>query len=1382
MMCHRGHADVVAARLPVRSRLRFAVACASSLLLLCATVALLSSQEAAASVPGGRNQASLGEWLVLTASSVLEGNASRNSTQDLAQMKPRLSFYEKFMQRLANLNVNTSEAQNGTECEDNDEECIPAEATRVSALQITGNMADDWEVRNPQDHHPFQFCAEYSDLTAKELRECLTHLMKPIELARSEPIARNGTDASLELAAETNRTFNVTEEGGWDSCYEAFAYPEDKATCLTFVTNKLKGDLAFACTKLDTTEQRFKCQRVAAAVKNVKDLIRRQEVVPSELSKDALVKEQNRMQATMDMQDEENATETALQKMSPELNKMLQKTIDISDESNDKLTSMEQAINETLLSGPQTAFDRLGPKPGPFGELPGNEEHDYMVAKALASNLSSTAAAAEAADANTSVDVAKAEMRAIINRGYNGAGDSIRALRLMKTPGGITHPQAAAISAVDQTAGGTAALHTRAKSNLAYTETLLQIGSSKNRANNLAGRLQGLVQLEKLAMHGNLGDLDSIMNGVVQAPQEDVSEEQMEDAKIAAAFGDDGSKFLHNQNDAGKSLFDSNAYMHVPPRPAPKSAANIAAQFRTDSVSTVVPFADDGSEDMDKEPVGDLGDVMDGTTAVHALTPSAEMRQTPAIAQMFDADGRVAGKLATQWMGSGKKEEIAPPAYSFDKSFVHIYKKLMSNGNAELQRIKLLRADEDNRVPSGALPINANDVQTALEPTAPEGHESTRQAWLKRWLQKTRDETDAADGQSMVYTADGLPTATRHRLSSSSDSQDKGTKRSKKTPMHKNTEAANEGNDMNSLWNKLLDEEAMAKTAKYEANVAKEQAAIAGRKIEEREREKRVQASEREEANMRSDEAKVAEDKHDAAVAKRQADEVAHRLAEQKFLAIQAAENKAKQPRRGQELAKEEATSVTAEREQQQVVQGHLTAKRLSDIRSTGLLKAAIVRQAKANAKAAEKEAEKRAFTKAAAWEAFASAATKASSKVQQVARMEQQKALVMHAKQMDRGLDAAAAHASAPRPADTKDLEATIVATVKRLELKAEHEPVVTKQEQDEQRNEVEEAKKFLEQAALLKQQRAIVRPEIITKEKKWASAQEPMAVAGERAPVIDAPVIDAMPGAATLAQPVMSPAARVQDRKSRVATDFDKVSTDKVGTISQDAQDGNAATAARVHALALVPGAIPVLAPAVVPAAAHTQSVQPSLAVRPERAVATAAKAAPAKLSSLDKAKQMEIQLKKEDAQEEAKVADLVKSFSNGGDDGIGGDGDGGNDHVFAGLEPAKAAVNVEKSVYAAGQRATMAQIHALSKQASAADSDGSNLGDLMSIMAAPPPTSIAAAFQPVNIASHHHMAKIDAEVCQALSFAPHASLSCPFLRLDSKESLPSQHMRSG
>jgi len=1372
-MRHGGHADVVAALSPVRSRLRFAVACASSLLLLCA-VALLSSQEAAASMPGGRNQASLGERLVLTASSVLEGNTSRNSTQateDLAQMKPRLTFYEKFMQRLANLNVNTSEAQNGTECENNDEECIPAEATRVSALQIAGNMADDWEVRNRQDHHPFQFCAEYSDLRAKELRECLTHLMKPIELARSEPIARNGTDASLELAAETNRTFNVTEEGGWDSCYEAFAYPEDKATCLTFVTNKLKGDLAFACTKLDTIEQRFKCQRVAAAVKNVKNLIRRQEVLPSELSKDALVKEQDRMQATMDMRDEENATETALQKMSPELNKMLQKTMDISDESNDKLTSMEQAINETLLSGPQTAFDRLGPKPGPFGELPGNEEHDYMVAKALAANLSSTAVAAEAADANTSVDAAKAEMRAIINRGYKGAEDSIRALRLMKTPGGITHTQAAAISAVEQTAGGTAALHTRAKSNLAYAETLLQIGSSMNHANNLASRLQGLVQLEKLAMHGNLGDLDSIMNGVLQAPQEDLSEEQMEDAKIAAAFGDDGSKFLHNQNDAGKSLFDSNTYVHVPPSPAPKSAANIAAQFRTDSVSTVVPFADDGSEDMDKEPVGDLGDVMDGTTAVHALTPSREMRQTPAVAQIFDADGRVAGKLATQGMGSGQKEEVAPPAYRFDKSFVHIYKKRMSNGNVETQRVKLLRADEDNRVPSGALPINANAVQTALEPTAPEGHESTRQAWLKRRLQKTRDQTDAADGQSMVNTADGLPTAKRHRLSSGSDSQDKDTKRIKKSTMHQNTEAGDEGNDMKSLWNKLLDEEAMAKAAKYEANVAKEQAAIARRKIEERESEKRVQASEREEANMRSDEAKVAEDKHEAAVAKRQADEVAHRLAEQKFLTIQAAENKAKQPQRGQEMAKEEAASVTAEREQQQVVQGHLTAKRLADMRSAGLATTAIVRQAKANARAAEKEAEKRAFAKAAAREAFASAATKASPKVQQATRMEQQKALVMHAKQMDRGLDAADAHASAPRPADTKDLEATIVATVKRLQLKAEHEPVVTKQEQDEQRHEVEEAKKQLEQGAPLKQQRAIVRPEIITKGQKWASAPEPMDVAGERAPVIDG-----MPGAATLARPVMSPAARVQDRKSRVATNFDKVSTDEVGTISQDAQDGNAETVARVHALALVPGAIPVLAPAVVPAAAHTRSVQPSLDVKPERAVATAAKLAPANLSSLDKAKQMEIQLKKEDAQEEAKVADLVKSFSNGEDDGIGGDGDGVNDHVFAGLEPAKAAVNVEKSVYAAGQRANMAQINALSKQASAADSDGSNLGDLMSIMSAPPPTSIAAAFQPVNIASHHHMAKIDAEVCQALSFAPHASLSCPFLRSDSKGSLPS------
>jgi len=79
-----------------------------------------------------------------------------------------------------------------------------------------------------------------------------------------------------------------------------------------------------------------------------------------------------------------------------------------------------------------------------------------------------------------------------------------------------------------------------------------------------------------------------------------------------------------------------------------------------------------------------------------------------------------------------------------------------------------------------------------------------------------------------------------------------------------------------------------------------------------------------------------------------------------------------------------------------------------------------------------------------------------------------------------------------------------------------------------------------------------------------------------------------------------------------------------------------------------------------------------------------------------------------------------------------------------IGGGFKPA----NTLSVSYAADRQATMAQINALSKQASSADSDGSNLGDLMSIMAAPPVTNIAAAFHPFGIASHHHLATIQAE----------------------------------
>ena len=226
---------------------------------------------------------------------------------------------------------------------------------------------------------------------------------------------------------------------------------------------------------------------------------------------------------------------------------MLQKTIDISDESNDKLTAMEQAINDTLAAGPQTPVERLGPMPGPYGELPGKEEHAYMEAKARAANRSAAAEASEAASNATDVDVVTAQMHAIIKRGYNGMGDATHAMGLMKAPGGVDRRRTAGAAA--QQEGGRAALADMATATAAgRTQTLLQIGGGISGANKVAGRLQGLAQLEKLARHGNLDDLDSIMDGRQPPPQGSATQEQVAREKIAAAFGEDGHEYLKHDD------------------------------------------------------------------------------------------------------------------------------------------------------------------------------------------------------------------------------------------------------------------------------------------------------------------------------------------------------------------------------------------------------------------------------------------------------------------------------------------------------------------------------------------------------------------------------------------------------------------------------------------------------------------------------------------------------------------------------------------------------------------------------------------------------------------------------------------------------------------
>jgi len=123
-------ADADAVRSQARQRPgRLAVTAASSM-LLCAAVALLVSHEAGAPAPGRRGGgAGFGERFMLE-EIMLQGNANASNsttqaTQDLAQAKPRLSFYEEFMERLANLNSNSSEALNSTKCQYDDEDCIP---------------------------------------------------------------------------------------------------------------------------------------------------------------------------------------------------------------------------------------------------------------------------------------------------------------------------------------------------------------------------------------------------------------------------------------------------------------------------------------------------------------------------------------------------------------------------------------------------------------------------------------------------------------------------------------------------------------------------------------------------------------------------------------------------------------------------------------------------------------------------------------------------------------------------------------------------------------------------------------------------------------------------------------------------------------------------------------------------------------------------------------------------------------------------------------------------------------------------------------------------------------------------------------------------------
>jgi hypothetical protein len=100
----------------------------------------------------------------------------------------------------------------------------------------------------------------------------------------------------------------------------------------------------------------------------------------------------------------------------------------------------------------------------------------------------------------------------------------------------------------------------------AHTETLLEVGGGMQGGETMSARVQGLENLEKLAMHGNMADLDAVMAGHAAVPQHVVAEdqdaiEQMQDAEIAKAFkkdsGESASKLAFEASLAGSNDDDS---------------------------------------------------------------------------------------------------------------------------------------------------------------------------------------------------------------------------------------------------------------------------------------------------------------------------------------------------------------------------------------------------------------------------------------------------------------------------------------------------------------------------------------------------------------------------------------------------------------------------------------------------------------------------------------------------------------------------------------------------------------------------------------------------------------------------------------------------------
>jgi len=157
----------------------------------------------------------------------------------------------------------------------------------------------------------------------------------------------------------------------------------------------------------------------------------------------------------------------------------------------------------------------------------------------------------------------------------------------------------------------------------------------------------------------------------------------------------------------------------------------------------------------------------------------------------------------------------------------------------------------------------------------------------------------------------------------------------------------------------------------------------------------------------------------------------------------------------------------------------------------------------------------------------------------------------------------------------------------------------------------------------------------------------------------------------------------------------------------------------------------------------------VQPTADVATAAQVATAPQvaqkaSAPSKHSGLygglSSAKDMEAQIRKENAAEDAKVSDLVKSLTAGDDDDDGlGDGLGDSLRGFSNLQDDSKIQRLRNDDMSAAGITVAAPAEAPADS----NGDGSNLGDLLDLMNQPqqPVSSI----KPYQLDSHHYSAQV-------------------------------------